>query len=274
MAPDVSDRTRARRRARVAAVALLAAMLPLMRPVAADSTATARDVRVAIILDDIGNSYRQGRAAVQLPGQVTYAVLPFTRHTSALANRAHNLGKEVMVHLPMENLARLPLGPGALYGNLTREQFDAVAHLAIDDVPWASGLNNHMGSALTQDRELMGWLMDEVGRRNFFFVDSKTTPDSVASEVARSRQIPTSSRDVFLDNERTEAAIAAQFDTFLHIARVHGTAIAIGHPYPETVAFLKNAIPRLARQGITVVPVSEILALRAAGNAAKSVATR
>lgn len=221
---------------------------------------TAGKPAIAIIIDDIGNHYRLGRKAIHLPGKLTYSVLPFTQHAQSLANRAHNLGKEVMIHLPMQNLSGQPLGPGGLHAELGLEDFRIGVSRAIREVPHAIGLNNHMGSALTRDPIYMSVLMDEIKRHQLYFVDSRTTAETVALQVAREKALVATRRDVFLDNTRTESAIHTQFQQLLRKARRKGSAVAIGHPYPETIAYLARVLPSVTRRTAELIPVSELIA--------------
>ena len=135
---------------------------------------------------------------------------------------------------------------------------------AVRLVPFASGINNHMGSALTQEPQAMVWLMRAVKRHKLFFVDSRTTHKSVASEIALQENIRTASRDVFLDNDRSLYGIDKEFRRLLAVAKRRKTAIAIGHPYPSTLQYLEHAIPMLKREGVQLISVSEMLNLRLA----------
>lgn len=218
--------------------------------------------QVAIIIDDFGHDLERGKAFINLPAPITFAVLPHTAHAIAIANAAHDANKEVIVHLPMANLANTPIGPGGLTASLPRVEFMTALDAAIRGVPFASGMNNHTGSYLTQQSQQMGWVMSDMKERGFFFVDSRTTPKSVALKVAQQHDVFASSRDIFLDNDRNVRAIDAAFQDMVKKAQQRGTIIAIGHPYPETLRYLKYAIPKLKAMGIEVVPVSDLIALR------------
>ena len=130
---------------------------------------------------------------------------------------------------------------------------------ALGQVPQARGLNNHMGSALTEQAEPMGWLMGELKAHQLFFVDSRTSGRSVAQRTAQRVGIASAGRDIFLDNQRDLASINRQFNKLLQLARQRGQAIAIGHPYPETVHYLQQVLPLMEQAGIEVVPVSDLL---------------
>jgi len=218
---------------------------------------------VVIIIDDMGDNLGRGEAAVELPGPLTYAVLPHSPFGPRLARQAFARGKDVILHAPMENTHDRPLGPGALTQDLAPAEFARVLTADLDSVPHAQGLNNHMGSLLTQLQPQMQWVMDEVQRRRLFFIDSGTTPDSVAWRTARDAGVPYLRRDVFLDHEQTPAFVHQQFQQTLRIARERGWAVAIGHPYPVTVAYLSRALPLMDEMGIRLVSASALLLERA-----------
>ncbi len=217
---------------------------------------------IAIIIDDIGNESLTGEEALELPGPVTLSFLPHTPHAKRLAERAYGLDKEIMLHLPMESHAGNNLGPGALTLHMTEEDFQHSLKEDLDAIPHVAGLNNHMGSLLTRHPGAMGWLMKGVREYgDLFFVDSRTTLQTVAEQVAQEEQVPAARRDVFLDNNRDPEAIGRQFRQLIRLARSRGYAIGIGHPYPETIAVLKQELPQLDSQGIRLVRTSELIQL-------------
>lgn len=225
---------------------------------ALSSTAFAGNPRLAIIIDDLGYHRQRGEAIANLPAPVTCAVIPQTPWGPHLARAAASQGKEVMIHLPMETGAR-KLDDGGLESGMARPELVQVVREAFIRIPEARGLNNHMGSILTADEHAMRWLMQELALNHYFFVDSRTTPDSVAEVLARQAGIATAGRDIFLDNDRDLAAINRQFNKALAVARRRGHAIAIGHPYPETLEYLEFVLPLMEQTGVTVVPVSQLL---------------
>ena len=214
---------------------------------------------IVILIDDMGDNLSKGRAAVSLPGPVTYAVLPHSPHGPLLARQAVSDGKEVMLHAPMENTRNRPLGPGALTRQLNKAEFVEILRKDLDTVPGVLGLNNHMGSLLTRLRPQMEWVMEVARQRGLFFVDSRTTSSSVAWRVAAEQGIPYLRRDIFLDHERTTAFVHQQFQKTIAIARQEGAAVAIGHPYPVTVNYLKEALPKLDEMGIRLVTASALI---------------
>lgn len=214
---------------------------------------------VIIIIDDMGNNLTLGRQAVALPGPINLAFLPYSPNSVILAEQANYLGNEVLLHAPMSNILGKPLGPGALEQGMSQQQFLYTLGRDINSIPHVKGLNNHMGSLLTQMQEPMGWLMQSLKQRELYFIDSRTSAKTIALTEATKQQIPNLSRDIFLDNVRTNDAISKQFEKLLSIAQVKGIAVGIGHPYPETIAFLKHSLPSLTIRGYQLSRVSNVL---------------
>ncbi|MFK7976240.1 MAG: divergent polysaccharide deacetylase family protein [Halioglobus sp.] len=217
--------------------------------------------QIIIIIDDLGHSLHRGKKAIELPGHITYAVIPFTTHAQELADRAHMNGKEVMVHAPMSTVQGDPLGVGGLTAHLSRREFNERLNDALDDVPHAQGINNHMGSDLTQRRLQMGWLMQELRWQELYFVDSRTSGRSVAATVATEFNVPNLSREIFLDNDLETEALARQFAEAVAYSKKHGRAVVIAHPHPETISYLQRALPTLRDEGIAQLTVSQALKL-------------
>lgn len=237
------------------AVILLVALVIL--PIFAGS---AQAAQIAIIIDDLGDNGPLGERFVDLPGPVAGAFLPSSPHTERLAQATHEAGKEVIVHLPMEATRRTVTHPDAIALSDDAAALRSIVQNGLDRVPHAVGLNNHQGSALTQNTDHMQWLMGVLaddGR--VFFVDSMTSGRSVGLRVARDYGIPAARRDVFLDNVRTREAIDKQFQRLLRLATARGSAVGIGHPYPETLDYLEQALPKLAAQGVSLVKVTSLL---------------
>ena len=235
----------------LAALAALTIALPLH----------ADEPRIALIIDDVGYRQPEGLRAVSLPGPVAVAVLPAAPRAASLARSAHDSGKEVLVHLPMQAAASDGLDePDSIMLDTTRNEFAAAFAAAVARVPYARGVNNHRGSLLTRHPGHMRWLMEEISEQDdWFFIDSYTTHHSVALTIAMEHAIPASKRDVFLDSRRDAAGIEREFERLKDIARREGAAIGIGHPVPETLAFLEKVLPELEAEGIHLVSLSEIL---------------
>jgi polysaccharide deacetylase 2 family uncharacterized protein YibQ len=225
------------------------------------ASAACSEPRIAVIIDDLGNLRSVGQRTAALPGPVACAILPHTPLAAYIAGRAHAAGKEVLLHLPLEPVATSTArGIGNISLDNTREEFARIFVADFASVPYVQGVNTHMGSLITQHPGHMAWLMSELEQRgDLFFVDSRTTPASVALQIAEEFGVPATRRDVFLDDDPDPAAIAAQFARLKGLARLHGSAVAIGHPRATTLEFLEGALPRLVDEGIEVVPVRNII---------------
>ncbi len=216
--------------------------------------------KVAIVIDDMGYDRKVFREFVGLGIPLTFAVLPEERFSADIAREARRLNYDVMLHLPMEprNPKRNP-GNGVISLKMSREEMLRQLYMDLDAVPHIVGVNNHMGSLLTEDRDAMNLLLEEIRKKGLFFLDSKTSPDSVAYEVAKSMGLKSGRRDVFLDNQPDTEYIKGQIDKVIRIAKKKGKATAIGHPRHGTVAALREKIPDFEREGIEIVPLSEVL---------------
>lgn len=235
---------------------LLLLLTLFVTPSLADETDTTLPV-IAIIIDDLGGDNTRHERVVRLPGAIACAFLPMNRATARLAKLAHRYNKEILLHLPMESIANNPMGPGGLSLDMTQQEFVWALQKDLESVPHAIGVNNHMGSLLTQHPEHMVWLMEEIKRNGkLFFVDSRTTHASVAMTVALQEGVPSLQRDIFLDHDRQYDAVRKQFLNTVAKAKRTGTALAIGHPYDSTIAVLEEMLPQLEDMGVKLVPVS------------------
>ncbi len=213
---------------------------------------------VALVIDDLGHNRERARRALALPPPVSVAVLPDAPYSESIARSATAAGIEVLLHLPMEgNHDRLPVP--ALRAGVSEQRFRAGVRDALAGVPGAIGVNNHMGSVLTTNRRAMRLLMSELraAPRPLLFLDSRTTPGPVAAAAAIQAELDTAARDVFLDNDPSPAAIERQVQRWLRRARLSGCALAIGHPYPETLATLERLLPRI--EGVRRVSLREYI---------------
>ena len=202
-------------------------------------------VKLAIVIDDVGYNLRRGEQLLALPKALTLGMLPYAPHALEIAERAHASGREIILHQPMEPVAAERLEPGTLALDMSAERFEAQFDAALARLPNITGVNNHTGSLLTAHRQPMERLMAGIARRGLYFLDSRTTPHTVAESTARAHDVPTIRRDVFLDHIRTEAHLEAAFERSLAIARRRGQAVVIAHPYQITVAFLEEKLESL-----------------------------
>ena len=224
------------------------------------STSQSYAAQIALIIDDIG--YRHSDETVlALPSTVTLSVLPHTPLGKQLAKTAHEKGHEIMLHLPMQALNGKTLGLGGLTNTMSEAQIRDTVIDAIDSVPFAKGANNHMGSLLTQLDDPMLWIMETLKQKQLYFVDSMTTRFTKAGDKADQLGVPLLKRQLFLDNDTSASALEKQFSVMISQAHTEGNLVAIAHPYPETIRFLKANLQRLEIEGIALVPASSLLSI-------------
>ncbi|MFH1038046.1 MAG: divergent polysaccharide deacetylase family protein [PVC group bacterium] len=216
--------------------------------------------RVAVIIDDCGNSLKNRDLLFTLDYPLTVAILPGLAHSAAVDRLAAEHGFEVMLHCPLEAIdPDIPLGPGSIDGGMAPDEMSRVFEEDIRSVPHAVGMNNHMGSAFTADTEAMRLLMDEVRKKGLFFVDSLTVRDTVTRETAEAAGVRHAFRDIFLDHEMNDEFIIRQFGVLKRKALHRGCAIAIGHDRQLTLEIVSREIPSLADDNIQLVPVSDLI---------------
>jgi uncharacterized protein len=229
------------------------ALPPLRRPRAAGVGGS-----LVLIIDDVGYEGQPLDRLMALDPNISLSILPNSDSAASFANRLHEAGYEVLCHLPMEpnDGSGVSPGRGALLTSMSDDELAAATKENVAAVPYARGVNNHMGSKATRDRRVMQSVLGALPP-GLFFIDSRTTGGSVAGRLAQSMSIPTASRDVFLDDTQTEAAVSAQLARAVEIARSGRTAIAIGHPHRATLAVLTRELPRLKAEGLKIVRASE-----------------
>lgn len=224
-----------------------------------DAGQAAPGVRVALVIDDLGRSVEDIEALERLGVPLTYSVLPFEEETPEVVALLRRHGDEILCHLPMEPIHGQNPGPGALTHAMDAGELRAATAAALAAVPGAVGANNHMGSLLSADERSMHEVLGVLAARNLFFLDSRTSPESVGYRVATALGVPAAERQVFLDDVREPQRIREQFAKTLSIARERGAAIAIGHPHAATLAALAEEVPRAQSLGYRFVPVSALL---------------
>lgn len=217
-----------------------------------------RTAYLTLIIDDLGQNPVRDQRVLNLPGPVTLAIMPDTPHATEFARQGHRAGKTVMLHMPMDPAT----GPFAWHPELPLPELESRLNAALLKVPYAAGINNHMGSRMTAEPVAMGWLVAELQRRHLFFVDSRTSAKTVAAAQAQKIGLASVSRDVFLDDERTAEAITRQLKIAIELARKQGSAVMIGHPYPVTLDVLERELPRLKAQGIDWIDIRRMISVR------------
>ncbi len=237
--------------------------IPDLRERFKDSTLgdSAKKARIAIVIDDFGYDIKRLRRLFGVDAEIAVAVLPHQRYSRASAEEAPLHGWEVLLHLPMEpeNREANDPGEGALYTTMDKVLLLHTLEEALADVPYVTGVNNHMGSKATADTHLMQVVLEEVAERELFFLDSRTTAKSVVGDLMARMGVRGGTRSIFLDNTRSHDYIRAQIGELIRTARRDGSAIAIGHPYTETIDVLLETVPHLRESGIEVVSIADLM---------------
>ncbi len=221
--------------------------------------------QIAIIIDDFGNNQRGTKEMLALDIPLTCAVIPFLSYSTGEAEEAYRLGHEVIVHLPMEPHHGDPswLGERGITVNLSAEEIQAIVMDAIEAIPHAVGLNNHMGSKASEDRRIVEAIIEILDKEELYIVDSKTSFKSLIREIAETKGVSVLERSVFLDNEKNLLKIKGQLRKLAEIALKEGSAVAIGHVGPEGGAVTAQAIREMEEEmremGIEFVKVSTLL---------------
>ena len=214
--------------------------------------------KLAIVIDDFGYRPHQENQVLALPSDVSVAVLPNAPHAHEMATKAHNSGHEVLIHLPMAPLSKQPLEKDTLRPEMSSSEIERIIREAVNKVPYAVGLNNHMGSAMTSSLFGMQKVMQALDQYNLYFLDSMTIGNSQSMRAAAGTKVKVIKRKVFLDDTQNEADIRFQFNRAVALARRNGSAIAIGHPHPTTVRVLQQMVYNLPPD-ITLVRPSSLL---------------
>lgn len=219
----------------------------------------AAKTQVAIVIDDIG--WRKSDVEVlSLPKEVTFSVLPHTPFANVLAHEGRKQGRDILLHVPMEASNGKLMGPGGLDVDMNQAQIRESLRSSIADIPYAVGINNHMGSKFTESEQSMSWALEFLNENNLFFLDSLTSRRSQGQKIADGLNMPYLQRHIFLDNHLDDAYLEKQFQEIFKYAKTHRRIVAIAHPHPESVAALNRLIPSLSKQGIELVKITELLA--------------
>jgi uncharacterized protein len=219
------------------------------------------DYRVSIIIDDLGADLGVAEELVKLPQHLTFSIIPELKYTQKTAELAKSNGKEVMVHLPMEPEAHegVVIEPKTILSSMSPSEVESVFEEMVTNVPFAVGMNNHMGSKVTPNRAMMAEVLALTKLRGLYFIDSRTTPATQGFTVARELGVPTNFRSVFLDDKKNVPYTVYQLDVLLKRMLKQGSAIAIGHPYPTTIEALRKKLPEFERRGVRIVFASELV---------------
>lgn len=204
---------------------------------------------LSLVIDDLGYSFDLAKKVIDLPGKHTFAIIPGTTYAAKIARYAHSHKQEVMLHMPMQSSTDLIIEPTALHDKMTESEITDNVATMMNDIPHIAGVNNHMGSKLTEIPYIMRPVMETIRQsgRHLYFLDSRTTPLSTAYQQALIAGLPSLKRDVFIDYDHTNLeSMKFQLDLWLDKAKENGHAVAIGHPYTSTINLLKEKIPQIS----------------------------
>jgi polysaccharide deacetylase 2 family uncharacterized protein YibQ len=217
--------------------------------------------KIAIVIDDLGSKDKISQELLRWDLPITFAILPFTPFSKRLAGEAHRQGKEVILHLPMEpqGYPQIRPGEGVLLQEMDARRLLRQLSKDIEAVPYITGVSNHMGSRLMEDPEKIRIIFLELKRRGLFFLDSRTTAQTIGLQVAQSVGLKAIERTVFIDHSSTEEDIKGQLEQLIQVSLSRGKAIGIGHPHPSTIKAIKEMIPKMKEKGIEIVPLSAVM---------------
>ncbi len=216
--------------------------------------------KIAFVIDDAGNNLKELDDFLSIPGPLTIAVLPALPYSREAARRIRAAGKEVILHQPMEALGGENPGPGAIYTNMSEREIRAVLRRNIDEIGPIVGMNNHQGSKVSEDRRIINILLSFCREEGLFFLDSRTTPNTVAPRIAQEKGMHILERDIFLDNQPERAYILRSFEEGLKKADRKGAAVMIGHTWSlELANTLHELYPELIKAGWSLSTITQLM---------------
>lgn len=201
--------------------------------------------KLAIVIDDVGYHLKEDAAIFAMPREISVAIIPAAPYARARNQEAKSQGRDILIHMPMQPVSAVKIEDGGLHLGMSAAQVNDRVNTAKNIVRDAIGMNNHMGSAATADPQLMTYLMTALQEKHLFFLDSRTIGKSVAGKIAKEQGVRSLDRHIFLDDSNEFADVQRQFKAAIHYARKHGSAIAIGHPRPNTIAVLQAGLRNL-----------------------------
>jgi polysaccharide deacetylase 2 family uncharacterized protein YibQ len=214
--------------------------------------------KIAIVVDDAGYDLDRVLELLNLRRSITISIFPQLRYSRQIAEVAHDMGYEVMMHLPMDSGKNLRRNPGHITGEMSDEEMYRVIEEDLQSIPYVKGVNNHQGSMMTSDREAMVRVLNYLGEKKLFFIDSRTTSETVAYQTAKDLGVPTAENNVFLDNEKDVEYIKERILLLIEEAKQNGKSVGICHVHPETTKALYEMFPVIEQEGIKLVFASEL----------------
>ena len=230
---------------------------------------------VAIIIDDVGYDQHIAEQFMSMEIPLTFSMLPHSPFSRSIVEQARSKGLEIMLHLPMEpnEYPTVKPGPGALLSEMAPDDFIAQLKDDIDQIQGIKGVNNHMGSKISSSPERMRQIFSILKKQNLFYIDSRTTAETVARPSARLLQLPFAERDIFIDHFDDPAFIRSQLERLIQRALRQGYAVGIAHPHPNTFRIINAFLPRL-RESVTLVPASMVVRQAMLAEASQTNASR
>ena len=214
---------------------------------------------IVVVIDDMGISPKRTADIASLQAPITSSFLTYGRNIDQQIANSKASGQEIMIHVPMEAQSSKDAAPDVLTTQMSLEEIQNNLTIMLNKFKNVKGINNHMGSKLTEDKTRMTAIMKILKQHNMFFLDSKTSPNSQAEDAAAEVGIAYAHRHVFIDNNNNKEYILGQLNIAEKLARKNGYAIAIGHPKSQTYEALKEWLPKLEEKGITLEPLSKIV---------------
>jgi len=215
---------------------------------------------LVFVIDDAGNNLRDLDAFLKVPGPLTIAVLPGLPHSAESARRIREAGKEVILHQPMEAIGAQDPGPGAIYTGMSSAEIREILARNIAEVGPVVGINNHQGSKVTMDMDAMQTILAFCREKKLFFLDSRTTADTVVPAVAKQMGIKIAERNIFIDNEQNKDTMLRYITGGLARAKANGSAVLIGHTWsPDLAPLLSEQFPIFMEQGYAIKTASELI---------------
>jgi len=214
---------------------------------------------IALIVDDVGYDVERALELLNLRSPMTISIFPQLLYSRHIAKAAHKMGYEIMMHLPMEPGENLRRNPGFVMQSMSREELYWILDRDLDSIPHVSGVNNHQGSKMTADEHAMTLVVEYLSEKDLYFIDSRTTNDSVAHKVAMNLGLKSAENDVFLDNEKDLEYIKQRISILMDKADAGGKAIGICHVHPITIQALREMLPLVEQEGFRLVYASEVV---------------
>jgi hypothetical protein len=215
--------------------------------------------KIALIIDDVGYDMERALELIHLGRPMTLSIFPQLTQSRKIAEIAHDMGYEIMMHLPMEPGESLKRNPGFIMQNMNREEMHWILDRDLESISHVSGVNNHQGSKMTRDEKAMALVMEFLAEKDLYFVDSRTVSDSIAYDIAKEYGLRASENDVFLDNEKNLEYIKGRLEILMMEAEEKGRAIGICHVHPATIQALREMFPVIEKRGFELVYASEVV---------------